>query len=241
MNTTNTHTSNHDQVTNMDSNFLITELFKNYVENGGKANVSHFNQHVSSLIRDIVKPMMTDVKGKSASTSNGSSLNDHFCRGRKWVVINQTNARFAEFMNKARSEGFDDLGDLWEAKGFCWVRFHSAKGSDANFSIHPNSSVGSNVKILIPGEEAVEFEVISGTPKSNGYEERTVVVKAETQKPSDVVTEGQIEETVVIEEVQQQNDVNDLEVPSFDEEFDEDYLALANDLDIDGDIDVENF
>jgi hypothetical protein len=165
----------------------LTEAIKSQIELGDPS-ISRFNQAIDSIIKDNIKPILDQSKGLMKSSSDGSvsEIKEHFCRGRKWVSIpseiieneNQIdNPLYHTVIEIARHQGFDHLIELWNSAGFAWVRFHSTKGLLVNFSIHPNSSVGSNIKFSVTQEIAMSLDIMNGTPKSNGYEQKTVKPK----------------------------------------------------------------
>ena len=204
----------------------------------GDPSISRFNQAIDLVIKQNIKPILDQAKGKMSSTvdSSTSSIKDHFCRGRKWVTVSKDHDLFAAFVDKAQDSDMGNLLELWESHGFAWVRFHSTKGLNVNFSLHHNSSVGSNIKVEVPADVAIELEVLNGTPKSCGYE-----VKA---KPTAPVQEETADESEVTEDiVQDQNDdsQNDVDNQSDIEALlAEDMDSGFDDLDIDCDIDIDN-
>jgi hypothetical protein len=241
-----------NQELNMNTNDLITRLFQKYIDNGGTPTSSAFRRHVDILIKTDLKSHLEDAKGKSAEIagSAAASIKSHFCRGRKWVTIPSDHDSYSAFKSQANSHGFDDLLELWESKGFAWVRFHSTKGSMVNFSIHPNSSVGSNVKIAMGSAAALELEVLNGTPKSNGFEDR---VQPKAADPEPEVNEAPVEETAdqispddanpVEEEVMVEEAPSDEDSEVIDNEAEIQALLaeeLDDDLDIDGDFDIDS-
>ena len=241
-----------DQEITMNNNFLITRLFEKYLETGGQPTASAFNRHLALLVKTDLNPLLAEAKGKSSSASDSvvSSIKAHFCRGRKWVIIPQDHDMFVTVKSEALSQEYNDLAALWESKGFAWVRFHSTKGTLINFSIHPNSSVGSNIKISMPSAAALELEVVNGTPKSNGFEDR---VQPKAADPEPEVNEDPVEETddeispddatAVEDEMMVEEDPRDEDSDLIDNEAEIQALLaeeLDDDLDIAGDFDIDN-
>ena len=219
----------------------------------GDPSISRFNQAIDLVIKQNIKPILDQAKGKMSSSvdSSVSSIKDHFCRGRKWVTIPKDHDLFGAFVDKAQDSDLGNLLELWESHGFAWVRFHSTKGLNVNFSLHPNSSVGSNIKVEVPADIALELDVLNGTPKSNGYEvkakpkaevkEEPVVDDNEKNEVNteDTTAEVQEETTEVIDQNDDsQNDAdNQAEIEALlAEDLDEGFDGL----DIDCDIDIEN-
>lgn len=212
----------------------------------GDPSISRFNQAIDLVIKQNIKPILDQAKGKMSSTvdSSSSSVKDHFCRGRKWVTIPKDHELFASFVDKAQDSDLGNLLELWESHELAWVRFHSTKGLNVNFSLHHNSSVGSNIKLEVPVDIALELEVLNGTPKSCGYE-----VKAKPKAPvkeeaaDEVETSGApVDEEAIEEEVQKateeevQNDV------SRNEEDNQSQIEalLAEDMDDDLGFDIDD-
>lgn len=236
-----------DQEINMNTNFLITSLFQKYIDNGGTPTSSAFRRHVDMLIKTSLKSHLDDAKGKSAEIAGSAadSIKSHFCRGRKWVTIPSDHDMFVTVKSEALIQDYNDLADLWESRGFAWVRFHSTKGTLVNFSIHPNSSVGSNIKVAMTAAAALELEVLNGTPKSNGFEDRVQPMAAD---PEPEVSEAPVEETA--DEISPDEEVMIEDETSHDEETESvDHDAeiqallaeeLEDELDIDGDFDIDS-
>jgi len=171
----------------------LEEAFKLQIENGS-SSVIVFRQALNHVIQEFAPTS----KGLMSSAVSGlkDELKSHFCRGKKWVAILEDSELYDTAVNLAKSKGYDDLVDLWESHGHAWVRFHSSSNAGANFSIHPNSSVASNVKFQVSGETALSWEPITGTPKQQGWEQMGYHKKTvETE-----VEETEVEETEVIEE-----------------------------------------
>ena len=238
-----------DQEFTMNNNFLITRLFEKFIESGGQPSASAFNRHLNLLVKTDLKPLLDEAKGKSAAASGSvvSDIKAHFCRGRKWVTIPKDHDMFVTVKSEAKRQEYNDLHDLWESKGFAWVRFHSTKGTLVNFSIHPNSSVGSNIKVSMRSDAALELEVINGTPKSNGFEDRVQPKAVGDEEPPQEVTadpepevqEAPVEETEVVEEVIEE------EPPHEEVDREAEIQALLAEeldegLDMDEDFDIDN-
>ena len=223
----------------------------------GDPSISRFNQAIDLLIKQNIKPILDQAKGKmsTVSDSNTSDIKDHFCRGRKWVIISseiieneeQTdNPLYQTAVDLARENDFDELVELWDSAGFAWVRFHSPKGLLVNFSIHPNSSVGSNVKFQVDQQTAFGLEILNGTPKSNGYEQKAIPKKADEN--TETVESADAEVQVQNDDSQNDENPETNEVPTEDTPSNEDLInELLNEdlnddmgLDIDGDIDIDN-
>ena len=171
----------------------LEEAFKLQIENGS-SSVIVFRQALNHVIQEFAPTS----KGLMSSAVAGlkDELKSHFCRGKKWVSILEESEFYETAVNLAKSKGYDELVDLWESHGHAWVRFHSSSNVGANFSIHPNSSVASNVKFQVSGETAISWEPITGTPKQQGWEQMGYHKKTvETE-----VEETEVEETEVIEE-----------------------------------------
>ena len=238
-----------DQEFTMNNNFLITRLFEKFIESGGQPSASAFNRHLNLLVKTDLKPLLAEAKGKSAAASGSvvSDIKAHFCRGRKWVTIPKDHDMFVTVKSEAKRQEYNDLHDNWESKGFAWVRFHSTKGTLVNFSIHSNSSVGSNIKVSMLSAAALELEVINGTPKSNGFEDRVQPKAVGDEEPPQEVTadpepevqEAPVEEAEVVEEVIEEEPPHE----EVDREAEIQALLaeeLEDGLDMDDDFDIDN-
>ena len=229
----------------------------------GDPSISRFNQAIDLLIKQNIKPILDQAKGKmtTVSDSNTSDIKDHFCRGRKWVIIpseiieneEQTdNPLYQTAVDLARENDFDELVELWDSAGFAWVRFHSPKGLLVNFSIHPNSSVGSNVKFQVDQQTAFGLEILNGTPKSNGYEQKSIPKKVDEEPVKDNTETVEPDSTnEVQDQVQDQNDDSQNDETEIPNESVPSNEALINELlnedlnddmglDIDSDFDIDN-
>jgi len=161
----------------------LEAAFKLQIENGSSSVIVFRN-----ALNHVIQEFAPTSKGLMSSAVDGlkDELKSRFCRGRKWVSILEESEFYETAVNLARSKGYDDLVDLWESHGHAWVRFHSSSNAGANFSIHPNSSVASNVKFQVSGETALSWDPITGTPKQQGWEQmgyhkKTVVEETEVE------------------------------------------------------------
>jgi len=194
---------------------FLKDLFnKNLIEGEDKTSVLRFAQ----TLTDILKDEVGTLKGKRITVNDGwrDEIKDRFTRGKKWVKVQKEDELYQTAVDLAKENGFDHLIELWEDKCFAWLRFHGATKYGANFSIHENSSVGSNIKLSVDKETASNIEIMNGTPKSKGYEQKTVNV----EEVSEDVSEDVIDDIVEAVNDDQLNDcqVNDEEEFEFDEE-----------------------
>lgn len=167
---------------------FLKDLFnKNLNEGEDKTSVLRFVE----TLTDILKDEVGTLKGKRITVNDGwhEEIKNRFTRGKKWVKLLKDNPLYQTAVDLAKESGFDNLIELWEDKGFAWIRFHGATKTGANFSIHENSSVGSNIKFLVDKETAANIEIMNGTPKSNGYEQKTVKVEKVSDEEIDETTE----------------------------------------------------
>jgi hypothetical protein len=167
--------------------FLKDLFHKNLNEGEDKTSVLRFVE----TLTDILKDEVGTLKGKRITVNDGwrDEVKNRFTRGKKWVKVQKEDKLYQTAVDLARENDFDNLIDLWEDKGFAWVRFHSSTKDGANFSIHENSSVGSNIKLSVDRETASNIEIMNGTPKSNGYEQKTVNAEKEEEVSEDVIDE----------------------------------------------------
>ncbi len=178
----------------------LEKAFNSQIE-CGSSSVILFRQALNHLIQEFAptsKGLMS-----SAVSDLKDQLKAHFCRGRKWVSILEDSDLYEKAVKLAREKGYDDLVSLWESHGHAWVRFHSPSSVGANFSIHPNSSVASNVKFAVSGEIALEMEPITGTPKQQGWEQMGY-----HKKTVETEVQPEPEETEVNEDPETLEDIN---------------------------------
>ena len=184
----------------------LEEAFKLQIENGS-SSVILFRQALNHVIQEFAPTS----KGLMSTAVSGlkDELKSHFCRGRKWVSILEESEFYETAVNIAKSKGYDDLVELWESHGHAWVRFHSASNVGANFSIHPNSSVASNVKFSVPSETALSWEPITGTPKQQGWEQmgyHKKTVETEVQPEPEETEVNENPET--LEDISEDNEID---------------------------------
>ena len=164
----------------------IKAAFQRNLENGNDFTATRFRQSLDSY----VKTLISTPKGMSALNTNTDDIKSHFCRGRKWVVIEKDHDLFETVIKTTEDNNFDDLLALFNKNEKAHVRFHSAASSGVNFSIHPNSSESSKVKVLVDMETAMSLEVLNGTPKSCGLEgevkKKKTKVKVEKTQEAEV-------------------------------------------------------
>ena len=173
----------------------IKAAFQRNLENGTDFTSTRFRQSLDSYVKNLI----STPKGMSALNSKSNDIKSHFCRGRKWVVIEKEHALFETIIKVTEDNNFEDLAVLFNKNQKAHVRFHSAASNGVNFSIHPNSSESSKTKVLVEIETAMSLEIISGTPKSCGLEgevkKKKPKVKAEIAQEAAV--EVQSEETPI--------------------------------------------
>ena len=173
--------------------FLKGLFEKNMSEGTDRTSILRFCETLTDILRDEVGIIKGKRQTSVVSDTWKDEIKNRFTRGKKWVKIMKDNELYQTAINLAVENGYDHLIELWENKGFAWVRFHSPTKDGANFSIHPNSSVGSNIKFSVDKETAQNFEIMTGTPKGLGYEMKTVKVQDENQ--TDEKDENQTDQT----------------------------------------------
>ena len=162
----------------------IKAAFERNLKEGSDYTATRFRQALDSYVSSLI----STPKGMSALNENLNDIKSHFCRGRKWVVIPKDNDLYQTVIEKAQENEFNDLVNLFEKNQKAHVRFHSASTNGISFSIHPNSSESSKVKVLINTEIGLTLEVLDGTPKSNGLEGESKKKKKKAKVKTEEIT-----------------------------------------------------
>ena len=142
------HMSANDSTpTNEDS--MITQLFQQFISEGGTPKVTEFKKHLNELINSDIKPLC----GRSGKSADGtdwrSKLKARFSgKGAKWVLvpINEINPTITQF--EADGINCDNFKTFIELKGAAWIRFAGPR-------LDPE------------GQEAAAFEVRTGGSKTD--------------------------------------------------------------------------
>ena len=172
---------------------LSANLIK-FMEENGITSYSVFQRQLKKEVLDeIIKPLCSS-RGM-ISEENLDAIKAHFPRGQKWVSFQSGSDHYNSAVEVANQNNYQMLIELWEQRGFCWVRYHSSSATKVNLSVHMNSSVGSNKKFSISHADALELNPIVGTPKSNGWEVR-VTPKAQTEETEEPQSDSVVEETL---------------------------------------------
>ena len=172
---------------------LSVNLIK-FMEENGITSYSVFQRQLKKEVLDqVIKPLCSS-RGM-ISEENLDAIKAHFPRGQKWVSFQSGSDHYNSAVEVANQNNYQMLIELWESRGFCWVRYHSSSATKVNLSVHMNSSVGSNKKFSISHEDALQLNPIVGTPKSNGWEVR-VSPKAQTEETEEPQSDSVVEETL---------------------------------------------
>ena len=172
---------------------LSVNLVK-FMEENGITSYSAFQRQLKKEVLDeIIKPLCSS-RGMM-SEGDLDAIKAHFPRGQKWVSFQSGSDYYNSAVQIATQNNYEMLIELWESRGFCWVRYHSSSSTKVNFSVHMNSSVGSNKKFSVNHEDALQLNPIIGTPKSNGWEVR-VTPKAQTEESEEPQNDAVVEETL---------------------------------------------
>ena len=185
-------------IDNPETRKFLKGLFeKNMSEGTDRTSILRFCETLTDILRDEVGIVKGKRQTSVVSDTWKDEIKNRFTRGKKWVKIMKDNDLYQTAINLAKDNGYDHLIELWENKGFCWVRFHSPTKDGANFSIHTNSSVGSNIKFSVDKETSNNLEIMAGTPKSNGYEMKTVKIQEDQtdENQTDETDENQTDQT----------------------------------------------
>ena len=232
METNNTTTPN----TNEDS--MITQLFQQFIENGGTPKVTEFKKHLNELINSDIK-QLCGRSGKSADgTDWRSQLKARFSgRGAKWVqvALKEINPTISEF----QSQGIDcsQYITFIEANGAAWIRFagpriNSEGQQSAAFEVRTEGSTVDHPKQLhfIPVSLLDEtIRPLGGTPHSLKLE---VIAKPEDviDPPVDLGADcDEIVEEMTEAAAEPQTPETEIPSPETLEEVFEDFIDEAND------------
>ena len=174
----------------------IKAAFERNLKEGSDYTATRFRQALDSYVTTLI----STPKGMSALNENLNDIKSHFCRGRKWVTVPTDTGLFNTIIDTATANEFNDLCELFNKNEKAHVRFHSASTNGINFSIHPDSSSASKVKVLVDTEMGLSLEVLDGTPKSNGLEgevkKKKKKVKAKTEETTPVDLGAMCEEII---------------------------------------------
>ena len=217
-----------------------------FMEENGITSYSAFQRQLKKDVLDqVIKPLCSS-RGM-ISEENLDAIKAHFPRGSKWVSFQNGSDHYNSAVQIANDNNYEMLIDLWESHGFCWVRYHSSSATKVNFSVHMNSSVGSNKKFSVSHEDALALNPIVGTPKSNGWEVR-VTPKTQTEEPqSDAVVEETLDPVIVPNEFSSDEIPDSVPMTGLNEFFETDVSKYENqaaemqDFDDLGDIEDPDF
>ena len=208
---------------------MITQLFQQFISQGGDPKVTEFKKHLNELINSEIKPLC----GRSAKAADGSNwrskLKARFSgKGAKWVLvpINEVNPTITQF--EADGIDCDSYKTFIEEKGAAWIRFAGGRLDDngnqaAAFEVRTGGSKIDHPKQLhmIPIDVLEEtIRPMEGTPHALKFEFIAgPEVEEEEAAPSDEV------ETDVVEAVAEPQD-SEVEVaePETLEEVFEDFM-----------------
>ena len=221
--------------TNEDS--MITQLFQQFIENGGTPKVTEFKKHLNNLINSDIKQLCSR-SGKSADGDDWrSQLKSRFSgRGAKWVKVPTESV--IPTLDKFDTEGFntETYRSHIEKASFAFIRFAgpriSADGkqaaafevrTDGSTIDHPKQLHFITVNLL---DELVQ--PLNGTPHSLKLE-----VIAKPEEASEEVKETEVTETEVTETAVAKTEVDldetDVPDPATLNEVFEDFIEDAND------------
>ena len=221
--------------TNEDS--MITQLFQQFIENGGTPKVTEFKKHLNELINSDIKHLCGRA-GKAADGNDWrSQLKARFSgRGAKWIKVSTDSV--LPTLDRFDSEGFktEAYRTHIENAGFAFLRFAGPRISSdgkqsAAFEVrtegstidHPKQLHFISVNLL---DETIQ--PLGGTPHSLKLE---VVAKPEDAIDPPVDLGADCDE--IIEEMntaaEPQTTENDIPSPETLEEVFEDFIDEAND------------
>lgn len=191
---------------------LIKNAFQTSVENEENVTKSQFRKSFDSYVSSLI----SNPKGSSAVSTE---IKEYFGRGRKWITIQNDHELYNKIVEISQEKGFEDLIKLFEAQNKAWVRYSSNKNNLVYFTIHPDSSTSTNTgKISMSKEDAYSFDVLSGTPKSNGFEGKTKKSVVKKKVVNDNTNEIDNVKTEASEEFFEK-DLSNTEVPETSHEW----------------------
>jgi hypothetical protein len=169
---------------------LIKNAFQTSIENEENVTKSQFRKSFDSYVSSLI----SNPKGSSAISTE---IKEYFGRGRKWITIPSDHELYNKVIEISQEKGFEELIKLFESQNKAWVRYNSNKNELVYFTIHPDSSTSSNTgKFTMTKEVSYSFDVLSGTPKSNGFEgkvKKTVIKKKAVNNNSNKIEEVKTE------------------------------------------------
>jgi len=193
---------------------MITQLFQQFIDNGGEPKVTEFKKHLNELINSDIKPLCGRA-GKAATGNDWrSDLKAKFNgRGAKWVLVPlaEINPTITHF----ESEGMDcdDYKTFIEAKGGAWIRFSgprlNAGKPAAAFEVRISGSTIDHPRHL----HMIDLELLEETIRPLGGTPHSLKLE-EVAKPTPV-EEPEVEDESIEEDV---SPVSDDEL-NFDDEF----------------------
>ena len=219
--------------TNEDS--MITQLFHQFIENGGSPKVTEFKKHLNNLINSDIKQLC----GRSGKSADGddwrSQLKSRFSgRGAKWVKVPTESV--IPTLDKFDTDGFNTEAyrSHIEKATFAFIRFAGPRintegQQSAAFEVrtegstidHPKQLHFITVNLL---DELVQ--PLNGTPHSLKLE--VIAKPKEAAEEIQEVTETEITETAVAE-TEVELDETDIPDPATLNEVFEDFIEDAND------------
>ena len=173
-------------ITNEDS--MITQLFQQFIENGGTPKVTEFKKHLNELINSDIKQLCVR-SGKSADgTDWRSKLKDRFSgRGAKWVQVplSEINPTLSEFQSKGIN--CNQYITFVEANGAAWIRFagpriNSQGQQSAAFEVRTEGSTIDHPKQL----HFITLDVLDETIRPLGGTPRSLKLEV-IEKPADII------------------------------------------------------
>lgn len=190
----------------MSSSDLITQIFNQFIDEGGSPKVTEFKRHIDQLIKSDIKQLCGRVAKSADGNDWRSVLKAKFGgRGAKWVKlpVNKIEATLDKFDN----DGIDtsDYREFINKEGYAWIRFSGPRIDNgvqaAAFEVRTKGSTIDHPKQLhyIPTAELDNvIEPLGGTPHSKKLEavakpeevEANEVDETETQVATDAEVEA---------------------------------------------------
>ena len=219
--------------TNEDS--MITQLFQQFIDNGGTPKVTEFKKHLNNLINSDIKQLC----GRSGKSADGddwrSQLKFRFSgRGAKWVKVPTESV--IPTLDKFDTEGFntETYRSHIEKATFAFIRFAGPRISSdgkqaAAFEVRTEGSTIDHPKqlhfITVNLLDSL-VQPLNGTPHSLKLE--VIAKPEEATEEIQEVTETAVTETAVAEQ-EVELDETDIPDPATLNEVFEDFIDDAND------------
>ena len=126
-----------------------------------------------TLLKKVIDEAITyNTSGKKSDSAFVSMLFSG--RGRAWAKVDASKNLFAEIVNCLNSQNTvetTNLIDLFDQKGFAWMRFGSASTNHISFNLrHKGSKLEDSIVFNVSYDNMNEIENLEGVPHKLGLE-----------------------------------------------------------------------